>query len=180
MKKGIQGRFYGILIRYSILVLVAIPNLWIFYAIFTPLTVYPSYFLSKLFFDTIFIGKSTFLISGQIPIDLIKACIAGAAYYLLLILNLSIPQISLKKRLTMIGISFASLLVLNIIRIVLLISVYVSDNAIFDITHKIFWYALSTIFVVGIWFAEVKIFKIKGIPFYLDIKFLFKHTLNIK
>ena len=179
MKRNYNA-FIDIVTRYVILVVVAIPNLWIFYALFTPLTVYPSYFLSKLFFDTILVSKTTLLINGQVPIDLIKSCIAGAAYYLLLILNLSVPKISVKRRLKMIGLSFGALLVFNIIRIVLLTGICVSDNAIFDITHKLFWYSLSTIFVVGIWFTEVKIFKIRGIPVYSDIKFLFSHTIKVR
>lgn len=180
MNKREHFRYYGILIRYLVLILVGLPNLWIFYAVFTPLTVYPSLWISKLFFDVALISRTTLLVNGQIPIDLIKSCIAGAAYYLILILSLSVPGIKIKKRLLMIGTSFLSLLVLNIIRIVLLVWIYVSYNAAFDLTHEIFWYALSTIFVIGIWFAEVKIFKIKEIPFYSDIIFLFKRTIRTK
>lgn len=179
-KKKQSNKFYGILLRYLILVAVAIPNLWIFYTIFTPLTVYPSYWLSDLFLGAFLTSKTTFVISGGFNISLISACIAGAAYYLLLILNLATPNIKVKKRLLMIGASFLTFLILNIIRVVLLAWIYISDNAIFDITHEIFWYALSTLFVVGIWFAEVKIFKVKDIPVYSDIKFLIKHSLKFK
>ena len=50
----------------------------------------------------------------------------------------------------------------------------------FDITHKVFWYFISTIFVVGIWFIEIKIFKIKEIPFYSDLNLLYKNIFNKK
>lgn len=180
-KKSLKiNHLHSIIIRYLILVAVAIPNLFLFYAIFTPLTVYPAYFLSKLFFYATLIGNNIILINNSVPIELIKSCIAGAAYYLLLILNLSIPNIKLKKRLIMIGISFLTLLILNIIRIVSLAGVYISDNAIFDVTHEVFWYALSTVFVIGIWFAEVKVFHIKDIPVYSDIKFLFSRAITAK
>jgi len=53
---------------------------------------------------------------------------------------------------------------------------YVNGSSFFDFTHKIFWYAGSTIFVIAIWFLEVKIFKIKGIPIYDDLKFLYKKS----
>ena len=51
------------------------------------------------------------------------------------------------------------------------------DGMQFDITHKIFWYSLSILFVVGIWFLEVKLFKIKSIPFYSDIISVYKKSL---
>lgn len=168
----LSKQFLNLLIRYAILIIIALPGLWLFYFIFTPLTVYPVYFLLSLFFDTSLIGN-IILISNYFPIELIGACIAGSAYYLLLILNLSIPKIKLQKRAKMILLSFASLLILNILRIFLLSLIFISGASWFDITHKLFWYLGSIVFVIGIWFAEVKFFKIKEIPFYSDIRNLF-------
>ena len=151
------------------IILIALPNLWIFYFIFTPLTIYPVYFLLKPFFEVSLSGNII-----EIPnyyISIIKACVAGSAYYLLLILNLSIPKIKLSQRVKMVLFAFVFLLVVNILRIFLL--VFFLDYSWFDITHKLFWYSLSTIFVIAIWFAEVKLFKIKQVPFYSDIKFLY-------
>jgi exosortase/archaeosortase family protein len=165
-----------ILIRYLILVIVAIPNLWLFYTIFTPLTLYPVYWLLGLFHDVSLLAGNILLINMQVPIELIESCIAGAAYYLLLILNLATPGIKIKTRIKAILFSFVVLLIINILRIFILSLIAVSESSIFDVTHKVLWYLLSTIFVVLIWFAEVKIFKIKQIPFYSDIKFLFKKT----
>lgn len=170
MKKS--RKVYDILIRYSIMIFLGLPNLWFFYFIFTPLTVYPVYFLLNMFFDASLNGNIINI--PDYSIEIINACVAGSAYYLLLILNLSIPKIKLSKRIKMIGLSFATLLTINILRIFFL-SLFV-DSLWFDITHRLFWYLLSTIFVVGIWFAEVKLFKIKDIPFYSDLKFLFKHS----
>ena len=172
MKKEIFN-FYDFFSRYALLVLVAFPGLWIFYFIFTPLTIYPIYFLFNLFFNVSLLGK-IIIINNEIPVEFIKACIAGSAYYLLLILNLSTPKIDLKKRIKMIVLSFASLLALNLLRIIILIFIYMYGFSFFDITHELFWYFMSVIFVIGIWFAEVKIFKIKEIPFYSDLKFLYK------
>jgi exosortase/archaeosortase family protein len=177
--KSLKVYIPGMLVRYSLLILSALFNLWIFYSVFRPLTVYPVYFIIKAFFDTALIGN-IILINQSIPIEMIGACIAGSAYFLLLILNLSIPNIKLKKRIKMILLSFLSLLVLNIIRIVVLILVFMFGASLFDITHKIFWYALSTIFVVGIWFAEVKIFRIKDIPVFSDIKSLIHSMKKVK
>jgi exosortase/archaeosortase family protein len=167
MKKGMQ-KYWDIALRYFFLILIGIPNLWLFYLIFTPLTIYPVYFLLGLFFEVVLYGNRI-LINSSIPIDIIPACVAGSAYYLLLILNLAIPM-ETKKRFKMLAFSFLSLLGLNILRIFLLSLLFASGAPSFDTTHKLFWYLGSTIFVVGIWFAGVKIFKVKGIPFYSDLK----------
>lgn len=168
------SRVYDIIIRYIIIIFFGLPNLWVFYFIFTPLTVYPVYFLFNIFFDASLSGN-TITISGNF-IEIVKACVAGSAYYLLLILNLSTPKIKLMRRIKIIGLAFISLLIINILRILLLGLFSFSSPIWFDIIHKLFWYLLSIVFVIGIWFAEVKLFKIKDIPFYSDLKFLFKHS----
>ena len=179
--KSDKNKLKNLLLRYAIIILVALPNLWLFYTILTPLTVYPVFFLLNLFFDATLAGNFIF-INNQIPIEIIPACVAGAAYYLLFILNLSIPSIELKKRTKMVLFSFGSLLILNILRIFVLSIFLISENAsLFDITHRIFWYLISIVFVVGIWFSTVKIFRIKDVPFYSDIKYLFaKSSLKKK
>jgi exosortase/archaeosortase family protein len=84
-------------------------------------------------------------------------------------LNFAAREIKIGKRIGMLFFSFMALLVINILRIFSLSILYVSGTSYFDITHKIFWYAGSTIFVVAIWFLSVKLFKVKTIPFYSDI-----------
>lgn len=163
-----MNKIQNIFLRYFILILVAIPNLYLFYLIFAPLTIYPTYFLLNLFFNAS-LNQNIIQFNGS-SIELISACIAGAAYYLLLILNLSTPQIKFKKRIKLIFSSFLIFLILNILRIFFLSLLFYSGSNYFDITHKIFWYSISTIFVVGIWFFQVKYYKIKQIPFYSDIK----------
>ena len=171
----LSRQFINMFIRYIILILIALPNFWLFYLIFTPLTVYSVYFLLSLFFDTTLMEN--IILINELPIELIPACIAGAAYYLLLILNLSVPKMKFKKRIKTIFFSFISLLILNILRIFVLSLVFLSGNSFFNVAHKLFWYLGSTVFVVGIWFAEVKIFKIKEIPIYSDIKFLYEKSI---
>lgn len=170
-----NGFIYSIFIRYFILVITAIPNFWIFYLIFTPLTIYPCHFILKLFFGAALVGNAIFIGNNLAPIEIINACVAGSAYYLLLIFNLSIPKINFSKRLKMIGFAFLSFLIVNILRIVILSAILVLKPDIFDITHKITWYIGSIVLVIGIWFIEVKEFEIKGIPFYSDIKSILKY-----
>ena len=164
---------FGIFARYLILIIAAFPNLWIFYFMFFPLTVYPVYFLLNLFFDASLISGTVILINQQIPIEIIDACVAGSAYYLLLILNLTTRKVKTKTRINMVLFAFTSFLIINIARIFLLSLLAISGSSFFDITHIVFWYLLSTIFVVGIWFMQVKFFKINEIPLYSDIKFLY-------
>lgn len=158
----------SIFVRYLILILFGI-FLSLFYKIFSPLTIWPVYFLLKIFYDVSVLGNTIFI--DGVKIELINACIAGSAYYLLLILNLT-TSMKAKQRVYSIIFSFVSLLILNILRIFLLSILYIENFAFFDITHKLFWYALSILFVVGIWFLTVKIFKIKNIPVYSDVKTL--------
>jgi exosortase/archaeosortase family protein len=174
--RAVTRKSLDIFIRYLILIVLAIPNFWIFYLIFTPLTLYPVYFLLNLFYDASILSQSIILLNSEFPIELIDACIAGSAYYLLTILNLATPKIKINKRIKMLVLAFASFLVLNILRIFILSIIAFSGSSLFDITHQLFWYMFSIFFVIGIWFAEVKIFKIKEIPFYSDVKLLYKHS----
>jgi len=164
-----------LVIRYGLLVLVAVPNLWIFYYLFAPLTKYLTYFFLSLFFESASLVGDVITISGCFPIEIIGACVGGSAYYLLLILNLSTRGIDIIKRIKLIAVAFSSFFLLNLLRIFILSFLFISESPFFDITHSLFWYALSTIFVVGIWFAEVRLFKIKDIPFYSDLKFIFRN-----
>ena len=169
----------SLILRYVILILLALPNLWIFYFIFTSLTLYPVYFLLSLFYETSLSG-TTILVMNKFQIELIGACIAGAAYYLLLILNLSTPKIKFKKRIKMISFSLLVFLIMNIFRIFILSIILVNGSSWFDFFHKFLWYFGSTVFVVLIWIAEIRYFKIKKIPFYSDLKFFLKEMKKSK
>ena len=176
--KGDQIKFLDIGIRYLLLALISLLGLSIFYFIFTPLTIYSSYFLLNLSFEVSLSGTIITIFSeGKIfPIEIIGACVAGSAYSLLAILNFSTPEIRLKQRISMLLIAFISFFIINILRIFLLSLMFVSESAFFDVTHKLFWYAGSTLIVIGIWFTEVKLFKIRKIPFYSDIKYIYKKS----
>ncbi len=165
---------WNLLLRYAILALIALPGLDLFYYIFMPLTVFPVYGLLNLFFDVTLTGNIVQL--GDLSIEIIGACVAGAAYYFLLILNLTTPKIKIRRRLKIMGFSFGIFLLINILRIFILSIIYLFNNPIYEFTHALFWYLGSTIFVVAIWFWAVKEFKIKRIPFYSDLKFLYSKS----
>lgn len=110
------------------------------------------------------------IIFQDVIVELIPACIAVSAYFLLLILIFSTPEITSRNRVSIIIFSISALLILNTIRIVFL--TLINQSIYYELMHMVFWYLLSTAFVVGIWFIIIKIFKIKTIPFYSDFKFL--------
>lgn len=158
--------------RYAILLIIVFLGVELFYAFFAPLTIYGTYWMFELFFNATLNGN-LILINGIFPIEIIGACVAGSAYALLMILNLTTPGISFKNRVYSILLSFAIILVLNLLRIFLLGNVYVFDFSSFDFLHSFFWYFLSIVFVVCTWFAQVRIFNIKDIPVYTDLKYLY-------
>jgi len=167
----LKDKSIRIFIRYLI-ILALMFSLPLIYAVLTPTTIYSSAGLLALLYD-IEVRGSIILMGQELGVEIIPACVAGSAYLLLLILNLSVPM-SLKKRAYSLLLSFIILFTLNILRIFLLAILYHKEIPFFDFTHKLFWYVLSTIFVVAIWFLIVKIFSIKEIPVYNDLKFFIK------
>lgn len=168
---------YLILLVLVILLLLPFSNP-IIYTILTPLTIYPAIFLLK-FFVNVSLMSPFLILGGKTLIEIVPACIAGAAYMLLLILNLSVPM-KIKNRIQTLLLSIIILLVFNILRIFGFSLLYHNLVPGIDLTHKIFWYGISTIFIIGIWFLMVKIYKIKEIPFYTDIKYMLKEIRNNK
>ena len=166
MKKEIQF----IILRYILILLAGLGNLYLFYKVLTPLTIKTiSAILSTQ--GEVFV-KGASIITENITILLVPACIAGAAFYLLFILIFSTPNIKPIKRIKILIYSFATLFILNIARIILLFLVL--NQPYFETIHWIFWHLVSTIFVVGIWISAVYIFKIKSIPIYDDVRYILK------
>ncbi len=172
-KKGIINIF----LRYITLAVLGLNNLFIFYFIFTPITIFTSYFILNLFDPiTILVKSANTIIFKDFTIKIIPACVAGAAYYLLLILNLTTPM-KKRKRVNSLIFLILSFFILNIIRIVAFTLLASGGFKYFDLAHKTTWYFGSTVMLIIIWFANVKIFKIKEIPVYIDLKNIYK---NIK
>lgn len=173
MKKESKLKFIlNILTRYLILLLLVL-FLPLFYKFLTDITIFFSSILLKLFFHSIAINNNTIIINSGVLIEIISACIAGSAYILLLILNLT-SSMRIKPRVLSILFSFLLLFALNVSRISLLSVLYYNNFLFFEFTHKLLWYGLSTVFVVGIWFLVIKIFKVKEIPVYSDITKILK------
>lgn len=161
----------GLFFRYLLLIIIGLPGPYLFYLIFTPLTIYPVYSILKLVYSSALL-EGNLLVLNSHSIGIIPACIAGAAYYLILILNLATPM-NLKIRLKSLLFMFISFLFLNILRIIVFSALFMGGFELFDIAHKTIWYLGSTLLVVAIWFFAVYAFKITTIPFCTDFKTLF-------
>lgn len=160
----------SLVFRYALILLAGLGNLFIFYRVFYLPTFYLSSFILSFFGEITNFYALGIFVFNQTVVELINACIAGSAYYLLFILTLAIPGLMLKKRVYILVFSFCSLLILNVLRIVLM-SV-IAETTYFESVHMLFWYLVSLIFVVGIWFSAVKLFSIKEIPVYSDLVYL--------
>ncbi len=184
----------SVLLRYSFLLLLGLGGLFVFYTIFTPLTIYPVFrTLDAIYGAELLRGditkacdiltnlnapgiitntacmNTTIFFKGYFA-SIIPACIAGSAYYLLFILNLTTPMEKKKRFYSLIFLSFL-FLILNVARISIFAAIFASKGfEIFNLAHAATWYFGSTVLVVLIWFSNVIIFKIKGVPIYTDVK----------
>ena len=162
-----KTNLYFTFLRYLILLAFAFRDLFIFYWIFTPLTIFPIYFLLSLFFKVSLVSSTIFI--NHISIDIISACIGASAYYLLLILNLT-TSMNTKKRIYSLLFSFLFLLACNILRIFFFSLLFIYNPILFNLSHLLFWYIFSAVLVFLTWFLTIKLFKIKEIPIYSDLK----------
>lgn len=166
---GDYSYLYGLAARLLLALLLSLGSLALFYAIFTPITVYPSYWLISQFYPIDKIGN--YFYYGEYIIAIIDACVAGAAYYLLAALNLTTKGLTAWTRVKAFAFGALSLLALNIFRIVLLTLILFSQGKnTFNQIHISFWIIGSTLFVAGIWILTTKVFRIKEVPVYSDFK----------
>ena len=157
-----------LLLRYGILLVLPLFNLALFYLVFTPLTIAPVYAVIQILYPgAVLLGSSTIFFQGEYA-QIIPACIAGAAYYLLIILNLTTPM-SAAQRVKSLLFLIIAFLVLNILRIIFFMYWFASGNNYFDIAHQATWYFGSTVMIFIIWFTNVLLFRIQAIPVYTDI-----------
>jgi exosortase/archaeosortase family protein len=173
-------------------------GLFIIYFILTPLTLYSVYYIldyqhgaslqssgvSKIcdmvtnlsnieWLKSIACIKTTIFFKGYYA-TLVPACIAGAAIYLLLILNLT-TRMDVKKRIKSLIFLIITFLIINIIRITLFANIYATKGFdFFEITHRATWYFGSTVLVVLLWLLNIFIFNIREIPIYSEIRSLIK------
>lgn len=153
-------------IRIALAIIIGL-NLGLIYAVFSPLTL-AILKLILLPFKPIFMGN-LIIIKEQI-LEFIPACTAASAYSLLAILTL-LTNISFKKMIKIFITGALIILAFNILRIFILILILIySGNHLFETLHMFFWQVISTLIVVLTWILLTKVYKIKEIPVYSDIK----------
>lgn len=167
--------YFGKLVsRLGIAVLVTL--FYPFYILFlAPLTLYGSAYLLKLAGYSVLIDLANmkFLV-GCGTIEIISACVAVSAYYLLFLLVVFTKDLGLKKSLKVFFTGALILYLANILRIGFLTVILIeSGKTWFDMLHLAFWYFVSGLFVALTWIFLVLKFKIKNIPAYSDIKYLY-------
>jgi len=158
---------YEIFFRYLIILISGI-FISVFYYIFAPITIGAVYLILKIIYPSALLSGNM-IVLGSHSISLIRACIAGAAYYLLFILAMSVP-LDYLKRIKSIIFLFFSFLAINVIRIAIFAILFVGNFQQLSFAHLLFWYAGSTILIICLWFVNTKIFRLKAIPFITDIK----------
>ena len=176
LKKRKTNNYYSDLFIRLLGILLVTLNFNLFYVILTPITLYLSYFLANLFYNAVIVG-SAIGVDG-FGFNIINACVAGAAYYLLFLFVMGLKDCSWTKRVKMFFSGAFILLAVNVIRIFILMVLNLElGHSYFEAVHLIFWNFMSGIFIFLIWIFLVKKFKAGGIPFLSDIRFLFDNSL---
>jgi len=171
-----RNELFFLFSRYLLILFLGLGNLFIFSFIFTlPTIKLVSFLLSFISKTTV---SSDIILFNSYIIQLIPACIALSAYYLIFILVFSTRKIKPLQRIKILVFSSFIFLIFNVLRIFILILLL--NFSFFSILHLFFWYFISTLAVFLIWLLNVKIFKIKEIPVYSDIKYLFSLRKNKK
>lgn len=168
MKRLSFSDLKGIITRYVLLLVLGLNGLIVFYTIFTSPTIYFSKLMSSLFYETLLLPGNVLLIEGQY-IKIVSACVAGSAYYLLTILNLTTPM-SFRQRIKSLVFVLSAFFIFNSIRIFIFSHLSIIGYEYFDTAHLASWYIGSIALVIGIWFSNQYLFKIKEVPVLSDIK----------
>ena len=163
-------KILGLFARYLTILLIGLGNLYVIYKVLMPLTIHILNVILSIFTNTALYGTIIHLPQIGIAVEIVPACVAGSAFYLLFLLLMSTAGIEPETRAKTIITAFAILFALNILRILFLIPI--ATTTYFETVHWISWHLISVIFVVGIWFSIVKIYKIKKIPIYSDVKYI--------
>ncbi|MDI6737972.1 MAG: pacearchaeosortase [Nanoarchaeota archaeon] len=140
------------------------------YIIIAPLTLHFSYFFFSIFVPSALVGNKIATLTDSF--EFVPACVAASAYILLALLVLLTKDISWNERLQMIIYGSLGILAFNVLRIELLLLTFFSLETAYDTIHLFVWKFMSTAFVVLLWLGLARLYKVKAIPVYSDIKAL--------
>lgn len=160
-------------LRYSLLLSVLLLSLEPLTFVLRPLTVYGVQgVLGVRGYESTLLAGNTLFIEGQY-ISLITACIAPSAFFILLLLCLTLPG-KRKDYLRWVGMSWGLLFLVNITRIIILASVALEGYDLFETAHAFFWYIGNALFILAIWASVVLTYKIRAIPIYTEWHHLYR------
>ncbi len=166
-----------LIIRLTLAVLAAV-FIKVYYIIFSPLTIYSTLILLKIFNFSPTLTNNIISV-GHYNLTFVPACVAASAYLLLTLLILLTKDIKPLTRIYMFLIGSFLILAVNLIRIMILAYILINYNKdLFNAVHYFFWFGIATVLVVIIWLILIKIFKITSIPVYTDVRYLLKKTKN--
>lgn len=143
----------------------------LFYIILSPITLHWSYFFFSIFSPMSVLAGNT-IQAETARFVFIPACVATAAYILLAMLILLTKDITWQDRLQMFVYGSLAILAFNILRIELLLLTYFKLETAFDSIHLFVWKFMSTAFVVLLWIGLARLYKVKAIPVYSDVKYM--------
>src|SRR3989344_3574710 len=138
----------GLILRYFILLIIALFGLPILTKILSFLTIKAVFIILNIFYTT------------NISEDVI-------------IFNLT-TTMGLKTRIKSIFFLLISFFTINLIRIITIAIIFERGYEYFDLIHNLSWYILSTLMVLSLWFINIYLFKIKSLPVYTDVKEVLK------
>ncbi len=146
-----------------------------FYWLFGYPTIYGSYLLLHGLAPTL---QENVLFVGSYIFQFVEACIAPSAYYLLWLLVFLVKDLPWKKRVLLVVVGFALLLLMNILRIAALVYIaFHYGEHWFDLVHLTAWKIFSGAYVVVVWIFLIHVFKVKSIPIVDDFRYIYHQTL---
>ncbi|MDD4877767.1 MAG: pacearchaeosortase [Candidatus Nanoarchaeia archaeon] len=140
------------------------------YGIIAVFTLHFSYFFFSIFVPSALIGNKIATLTTTF--EFIPACVAVSAYILLALLVFLTKGISWNERLQMIVYGWLAILAFNLLRIEILLLTFFSLETAYDTLHLFVWKFMSTVFVVLLWLGLARLYKVKAIPVFSDIKAL--------
>jgi len=141
----------------------------------TPLSAYLSYFPFLLLGASV---DGNILSFGSSKVEFVDACSALGAYILLGLLVLLTKDVSFWKGVKVFLLGCLMILIANIIRIDLMIIILENYGMnLFETLHMVIWKFVSVVYVALVWIFLVWKFKIKNIPLWSDLKYLYKNSI---
>lgn len=167
---GIKSYGKNLFARLSLAIVLALFS-EIFYLIFSPLTLFWSYYFLKLFIPGVMLIGTKLITIGN-TFSFVPACTAASAYLLLALLILLTKGMSWMRRIELFVWGSLGILAFNIFRIELLLLFFFNVSSAYSTLHLLFWKFLSTLFVFLLWIMMTKRFKIRNVPIYSDLKYI--------